>query len=284
MTTRATQLTVGLPRRGAISGVIASLGDLIRRRRLTWYLVVASVRRQGADTLLGNLWWFFDPALQLAIYYLLVAVIFQRAQPAYILFLAAAILPWKWFTAALAGATNSIRVREPVLRQIAFPTIVLPVSEVLAETASFAFSIVPLAALYLIYPERLTPWVLTVPLIAVIQLLWTIPLAMLLAAANVFLRDIGLFVSHALRLWFYLSPALFSVETLRQFGDRHPPVNVLISLNPFTWLFGAYRDAIYEGRAPDWLSLLALAAASLPVIFVATYLFRRAAPSFVKVL
>lgn len=284
MSTSAAELTVGRPRRGRIGTVFETIGVAVGQRRLIWYLAVSSLRKRGTDSLLGNLWWVLDPALQMGVYYVLVGIILKRSEPAYPLFLFAAILPWKWFSTCLADSTSSIRLREKVLRQIAFPQIVLPIATMTASLASFTFGLIPLLALYLFYPDRLTAWILLLPVVAAVQLLWTLPFAVLLSASNVFFRDVGNLVGHLLRLWFYLSPGLFSVERIREIADRHPPLSLLVDANPFTWLFGAYRDLLYYGRAPDWVVLGALALASLPVSFVAIHIFRRVSPSFVKVL
>jgi ABC-type polysaccharide/polyol phosphate export permease len=50
------------------------------------------------------------------------------------------------------------------------------------------------------------------------------------------------------------------------------------------WILNAYRDLLYEGRSADWGALLVVALASIPFSLLSIYLFRRMAPSFVKVL
>jgi ABC-type polysaccharide/polyol phosphate export permease len=284
MTTHSTELTVGRPRRGTIGTIFESLASLVERRRLVWYLTMSEIRNKGANSVLGNVWWFLDPALQLFVYFLLVSVIFQQAQPAILLFLGSAILPWKWFSAALASATTSVRGREQVMRQIAFPHIVLPASSVFASGANFAFALVPLGALYLLYPDRLTPWALAVLPVAAVQFLWTVPVVIMLSAVAVFFRDISNFIPHGLRIWFYLSPALFPLEKLQALGDQYPWFGFFVTINPFTWLFSGYRDALYYGRSPEWEVLSILALASIPATLLSIYLFRRVSPLFVKVL
>ena len=284
MTNHSTELTVGRPRRGSIGTILESVASLVERRRLVWYLTISEIRNKGANSLLGNIWWFLDPALQLFVYFLLVSVIFQQAQPAILLFLGSAILPWKWFSAALASATTSVRGREQVMRQIAFPHIALPASSVLASVANFAFALVPLGALYLLYPDRLTPWALAVLPVALVQFLWTVPVVIMLSAVAVFFRDISNFIPHGLRIWFYLSPALFPLEKLQALGDQYPWFGFFVTINPFTWLFSGYRDALYYGRSPQWEVLGILALASIPATLLSIYFFRRVSPLFVKVL
>ena len=56
------------------------------------------MRKRGADTLLGNLWWVLDPLLQMLVYVVFVTSSSRgRSTPDYPLFIFAAILPWKWF-------------------------------------------------------------------------------------------------------------------------------------------------------------------------------------------
>jgi lipopolysaccharide transport system permease protein/teichoic acid transport system permease protein len=256
----------------------------VRRRRLIWYLASSTLRKGDGASLLGNLWLVLDPTLQLAIYYVVIGVILNRPEPAFPLFLFAAILPWRWFTMAVSTGTESVRRRGKVMQQIAFPHLILPVAAVSASFGSFIFGLIPLAAIYLFYPERLTPWVLLTPVIMAIQLAWTFPIAILLSALNVFYRDIGNLVKHLLRLGFYLSPALFSYDRMLNAAAAHPPADLILSLNPMAWILNSYRDLFYFGRAPDWGALLIVALASLPFTLISIYVFRRASPSFVKVL
>ena len=67
-------------------------------------------------------------------------------------------------------------------------------------------------------------------------------------------------------------------------GAPQPIFGAWVDLNPFTWIFGGYRDLLYYGRAPDWASLALCGLASVPVTLVALYAFKRMSPSFVKVL
>ena len=284
MATASLRLTVGRPRRGPIGTIAETIKSVVHRRRLLLYLTIAKVRQDGGNSLLGNLWLILDPAIQLAIYYFLVGMVLDRPQPAFALFLFSAILPWRWLSMALGGAANSVRVKDKVMRQIAFPHIVLPIASLSASSVSFLFGLLPLCCLYLIYPERFTPWVFSFPLIGVVQLLWMLPLAILFSALSVFFRDISNILTHALRVTFYLSPALFSYDRILEILEERPPARLLLDLNPMAWILKAYRDIFYEGRSADWGALLGVALASIPFTLVSIYLFRRMAPSFPKVL
>ena len=91
-------------RPGPLRLLLDAIDDVRSRRRLIGYLVRADIKKKGADTLLGNLWWVLDPLLQMVVYVVLVSIIFQRPTPDYPLFMFAAILPWKWFSSSVNDA------------------------------------------------------------------------------------------------------------------------------------------------------------------------------------
>ena len=272
-------------RPGPLGLVREGIGDILSRRRLILYLVQADLRKKGADSLLGNIWWVLDPLLQMLVYVVLVSVIFARAQDAYPLFIFSAILPWKWFQSSIQDGTGSVVGQERLIKQIHFPKIVLPVASVVAGIANFAFGMIPLFGLLLLfYRDHLSPWILLIPVIAVVQFVFTLPVAMVLGACNVFYRDIANVSRHVLRLWFYLSPALYSSAQVTKIAANHPEAALVFGLNPFTVLFESYRAVIYDDVQPSWIGLGALLLVSFMLLGACTYVFKRMEPSFAKVL
>ena len=68
-------------RPGALELVTSGFREIWTHRRLTRYLVRADLKKHGSDTVLGNVWWVLDPLLQMAVYVVLVSVIFQIGKP-----------------------------------------------------------------------------------------------------------------------------------------------------------------------------------------------------------
>lgn len=272
-------------RPGPLGLIGEAVADLRSRWRLIRYLSRADLKRKGTDTLFGNLWWVLDPLLQMAVYVILVTVIFNRDTPAYPLFIFAAILPWKWFSTVVSDSISSVSGQERLIKQIQFPKIVLPAAAMIAGIAQFLFGLIPLAAmLVLFYSDRLSPALLWVPVVAFVQFTFTAGFGLLVASLNVFFRDVGNLARHVLRLWFYLSPALYGAETVASLSTTHPTVVGLMKLNPFFAILESYRDAIYYGRTPDLGLLGAVFAFSAVLLFISVIFFKRLEPSFAKVL
>lgn len=272
-------------RLGAGSLIGQAAGEIRSRRRLIRYLVQADLKKKGADTLLGNLWWVLDPLLQMLVYVILVSVILDQSQPDYPLFIFAAILPWKWFTSAVGDAITSVSSQDRLIKQIQFPKIVLPTAATVAGVVNFAFGLIALAGLLvLFYRDRASPFLALIPVIAAVQFVFTLAFAYVVSGINVFYRDIGNVSRHFLRLWFYLSPALYGVERLHSLSESQPALIQLMAFNPFYTLFNAYRAVIFEGRQPDWAGLAVVLVFSVAMLALATVFFKRLEPSFAKVL
>ncbi|MEX1171044.1 MAG: hypothetical protein WEG56_00390 [Chloroflexota bacterium] len=282
--------TAGDP--GAIRLIREAIADIRSRRRLVRYLVIADMRKRGADTVLGNFWWVLDPLLQMLVYVVLVTLVARGLGiEDYPLFIFAAILPWKWFTASIVDATAAVASQDRLIKQIQFPKIVLPVAAVSAGVVGFVFGLIPLFGIMLFSAERITPFLLLVPVIAAVQFVFTLALALLVSAGNVFFRDLGNVARHVLRLWFYLSPGLYSLQVLDRVNllDEYPVLRVALESNPFAILFEAYRTVIWgtpDGLPtfPHWEGLVILTVASLAFLSVTTVIFKRLEPNFAKVL
>ncbi len=281
---------------GPLALVSQAIADVLSRRRLVRYLAQADIKKKGANTVLGNVWWVMDPLLQMVVYVIFVEIITPRKIADFPLFVLAAILPWKWFTTAVQDSTVSVVSQAQLIKQIQFPKIVLPLAAMTSAVVDFTFGLIPLFALMLLFPDRITAYVLLIPVIAVVQYVFTISFGLVVAAGNVFFRDLANVVRHVLRLWWFLSPGLYSLDQLDNAGvfKTHPYLRTLAEANPFAVLFNAYRDVIYgsvnhEGvssppRLPDFASLGALLVISVLLIGLGAWVFKRLEPTFAKVL
>jgi ABC-type polysaccharide/polyol phosphate export permease len=256
------------------------------------YLVQAEMKKRGSDTVLGNLWWILDPLLQMVVYVVFISIIARSPAPDYPLFIFAAILPWKWYQAVIGDATTAVVRQEKLIRQIAFPKLVLPTATAAAGVVGFAWGLVPLLLLLLLHPHRLSLLLVWVPVIAGVQFVFTLASAILVAAANVFFRDLGNAVGHALRLWWFMSPGLYGLASLQELSivKANPALGFIAGLNPFAVLFEAYRAVIYgtaDGglpTSPDVVALAFLLAASVVFLGFCIVFFKRVEPDFAKIL
>jgi ABC-type polysaccharide/polyol phosphate export permease len=235
------------------------------------------------------------------VYVIVMTFIFQRRIPDFPIFLLAAIIPFKWFTTTIGSAANSVAGQGQLIKQIQFPKLVLPLTTAVAEVINLGFGmIVLLAVTVLFYPAHLSLMILWIPLIALVQFVFTLGIALMISAITVFYRDVGNLISHLMRLAFYLAPILWSFDDLSgRGGDLEKAIGptglAILHYNPLAIFLDSYRHVIYGvvqngGTSwaapvpPDVGALAVVLVISLGLLAFGTWVFKRLEPAFAKVL
>ncbi len=236
--------------------MISNWSNLIARRDLLRELTLSELRSQSQESALGWVWWLVDPLIMMLIYWAVVVGIFGRGgdyQP-YPVFILCALLPWKHLSSALASASKVLRLKEALIKSIAFPTMTLPVTLVLAGFTNFLFGLIVLIGSALAFGLPIGLALVQLPLLLLIQLALVTGLALMVACFGALVRDLSGFLTHVLRVGFYLSPTLYGLDLVKErfsgghlgaLGDLIPRIYML---NPFAVLITGYRDAIFYGR------------------------------------
>ncbi len=259
-----------------LTDVIPSLIELWRRRELLWHMTIRHLRGQYKQSILGYAWAILNPlSLMLTLSFVFSVLLrFESGDIPYPLFLLMGLLPWIFFSMAVSSATDSITGAFSLVTKVYFPREVLPIAAVLTKIVDLGFGLIILVALmvYLGYPPVWT--IVWVPVLFFIHLLFTLGMALPLAALNLFFHDVRFLVGVVLTLWFYLTPIIYPSDIV---PDKY---QILFDLNPNALFINAYRRVVLEGVNPgaDRL-LLGLGIATLTFL-IGYYLFKRMEPRF----
>jgi teichoic acid transport system permease protein len=241
--------------------------ELWRRREFAFELARTSLRAQHFDTVVGQLWLVLNPLLLACVYFLLVDIIGARTGGiSFFAHLMATLFVFHFVTDAIRQAVRSVTGGGRLILNTAFPRILLPTASVIVAFKRF------LPTMVIFIPAAIAASLPFGP-----HLLWLIPvfglfvvltagLAMLVAAGQVYFRDLKNFLGYALRMWLYASPILYFASRV---PDRY---EFLLILNPIAALLTAWSDVIDRGRAPQAADL-ALGAGWAFALFVLGALF-----------
>jgi ABC-type polysaccharide/polyol phosphate export permease len=261
--------------------VFANLGTLLRYRGLIQSLVSRELKARYRGSVLGFAWSFVNPLLLLSIYSFVFNTIMPNANPRtrpYAVFMFCGLLPWTWFSASLTDATSSLISGGNLIKKVLFPAEVLPIVSVLANMVHFALGLLILAAFMIAfhhYPNvQALPWF---PVVVLVQLIFTLGLALALSALSVHFRDIRDVLANVLTLWFFATPILYPyfLPTVERFLP-------LFRLNPFFHLAVSYQEILFFERFGHARSLLLLGILSIGVFLAGYWLFDRLRDSFAE--
>ena len=184
--------------------------DLWRYRELMSYLAWRDIAVRYKQTAIGVLWAIIRPALTLLVFvaFRRMAGLRQTAVPDVILVLAA-VLPWQFFSSALAEASTSLIGNTSLIAKVYFPRLIIPLSAVATALVDFAITLVMLAALMAWYGVTPDARLLALPLFIAQCSLLAFGLGLLLAALTVAYREFRDVVPFAIPLGLCVSPEAF---------------------------------------------------------------------------
>jgi lipopolysaccharide transport system permease protein len=252
--------------------------DLFRYRELFGSLFRRDLRAKYKGSVLGLAWSLAHPIV-LMLVYLFVFSVLLSIQTAdydhYWLFLLAGLPVWVFFSTSLQSASRSMLENANLIRKVRFPRQLLPLSMVATQLVGFAVMVVIVVVLSLAYvPEaRDTVW-LALPLAPPI-LAFVAGLSLAVASLNALYRDVEHIVAALLLPWFFLTPILYSLESIPGVSDHPRLIEVVHWANPLTPPLEAFRDPVFFGVAPAAGDVAYLLVAAMVSLALGALVFRR---------
>jgi ABC-type polysaccharide/polyol phosphate export permease len=211
----------------------------------------------------------------MAVYTLVFSVVMRVDQPGYPVYLMSGLLPWLLLSSANA-CSHALVMNQGLIRKVAVPQAVYPLSIVASRLVDVVLSLVPLALLgVLIGRPPGVSWLAILPALAIMTA-FTVGLALLFSSLTVFFHDLKHLLDIVFQIWFYVTPIFYPARLVEQLPDAR--IRAVLALNPATPLVRLFQDAVYEGRFPQ-PSTVGLATAIASVTFgFGLYAFAKAEP------
>jgi homopolymeric O-antigen transport system permease protein len=247
---------------------------LTSRRELIAALVRREMRDRHAGQTLGTLWAFGHPLLLMLMYTALFAYVFPARYGGggtlkdYSTNVLAGIVPWLAFQDLLARAPSILIGHANLVKQIVFPTEVLPVKTTIASALPYAVGAI-FAVGYAAWQGTLSWFALTIPWVILCQLAAMMGVAFLLSAGGVFLRDLRELVQVFCTLNLFAQPILYNPFSMPRW------LSAALSVNPFSYLIWCWQDALYYGGPTHVAAWIALPLGSVALLVIGFTAFKR---------
>jgi lipopolysaccharide transport system permease protein len=219
-----------------------------------------------SQSLLGAAWSILQPLALMLIFSLVFSFFMQVPTNGipYPVFAYSTLLPWTLFANALSYAIPSLVNNFNLVSRIYFPREILPLAALLVSFIDFLIAGVVFVGLLIFYQIPFSATMLLLPLVILVQMIFTFALILFGAALNVFYRDIRFLIPLALQIWMYLCPVIYPAELVPE------RFRALYFFNPMATLMESYRRIMFFNQPPDWAYFLLTLALSL-LLLVAGY-------------
>jgi ABC-type polysaccharide/polyol phosphate export permease len=261
--------------------LLASLREVWRRRELVRSLAERELRARYKQAILGFAWAVITPLLLMLVFTLVfprVAEVSTSGAP-YPLFAYLGLLPWAFFSTSVSSGGQSILTNMTLLNKVYCPREVFPIASVGVAGTDSAVAVVVLCLLFVVTGFVPHPEAVWIPLLLLVQVVFTLGVTMAMSAVIVYLRDLRHTLPIILQLGLFVTPVALSLDDL--VPERWQPLYVAI--NPLAAVIEGYRRTILLGLPPDG-QLTAIATVSAVVVLIGGYaLFKRLETGFADV-
>lgn len=233
-----------------MKSAIIVLKEQLKYFQLIKRLSLYELKSKNKSNYLGMAWEVINPSIQILIYWFVFGTIIKRESievipgkdVPFIAWLLAGFILWTFFYQATIKGSRSIYSRLGMLSKMNFPMSVIPnfiifaefyvhlimilVSVLIVNLMGFYINFYYLQLLYFIF--------------ASFSLIFA--LSLITSTLSTIIRDVHMLLNAVLRMFLYLSPVLWPIQTM--FADK-PTLLTIMQLNPLFYLIEGYRAAFF---------------------------------------
>lgn len=273
------------------------LRSLRKNRRLLTDLVGRDLRARYVGSSMGFFWSVIFPIVNLVVYMFVFSVVLDARwdanQPKEVtaLLMLSGIVVWQAFAESVSRMTNTLVENQNLIQKVVFPSEVLPpylvISSLINMLIGTAITLLGVAWFTYVrpieYASGASPakilglsWSLgALPLLMLLQAVFTLGLGYFFAALNLFLRDIYHVMGVALQVWMFMTPIFYPASKVKEAN-----MEWVLQFNPMYWLIDTYRNAMLYGQWPRAPVVALFGAVALLVFLAGSAFFMRQKPRF----
>ena len=256
------------------------LQELWDYREVIYYLTWRDIKIRYKQTIFGASWAILQPLATMVIF----TVIFSKVAKLpsdgipYPIFSFAALVPWTFFAGSVSRGSLSMAGAGPLLKQIYFPRMALPIGSMLGNLFDFTLAFTVLLLMMVYYGIAPTANIIFLPFLLLLAIVTALGTTLVLSAMNVQFRDVRHAVGFLVQAWMFATPVVYPLSLIED-----PLLKFAYALNPMVGVIEGFRWALLGvDTAPGLPILLSTVVALVVLLFGAAY-FKRVERTFADV-
>jgi len=220
------------------------LRELLRRRNLIWELTARNLKVRYRRSVFGFLWSILNPLFNALVFNFVFSTLLKTPIERFALFITVGLVVWNAFGASVIESMSGVTGSAHLVTRVRFPAEVLPISTTLTNMINFVLATPSI--LIMMAVTRTPPHIQMVmyPWALVCLFCFSLGIAFMSSATNVFFRDRRNFLDVVISLWFFLTPIIYNLDAvfISPQGQR-----LVYWLNPMASILTLFRHMFYTG-------------------------------------
>ena len=251
--------------------------SLWHHRELLYFLIVRDLKIRYKQTIIGIGWAIAQPLLSLVVLIFVfgtIAKITTDGVP-YPVFVSSGFLLWNFFARSISAAAESITSNQLLIRNVAFPRIILPWVTVVVNIVDFlsAFTILIFLMAYFHINFNLFG-LFTLAYSFLMMVLFSAGIGSLLALFNTLYRDIRFLIPYALQLLLFVSPIIYPSSLVAK------PYMFMIWFNPLAIFTDFVRLGMFGSGSVTVQMMMVASTISIGMFFLGFEVMRNFEKTF----
>lgn len=254
--------------------------ELYQYREMIRSMINRELKGRYKGSVLGVLWSFLNPLLQLLVYTVVFSFIMRNGIEDYYLFLIVALIPWIFFSSSVTIGASCIRAQKEMVNKIYFPREILPIASVTSQLINMFYAFLVVFVILLVSGKGINLYALLyLPLVILMEYFFALGFTFLISAMTVYFRDLEYIVGILVMAWQFLSPVMYGIDMVPEGIFRK-----IFELNPMTPVIINYREILYYKTAPNERYLVMGIAYAVAFLLIGFGVFRKLQKRFSEVL
>jgi len=209
-------------------------------RELLYRMTARDLLLRYKQTAMGFAWAVFMPLINTVVFSIVFTQVAKIDTPVpYPLYAYCGLAAWNFFASSLRFAVTSLTGNGNLVSKVYFPREIFPFSAVIVCLVDFGVSSILLAVMMTYYGVWPGVSILFLPVVLLIQIMFTAGIALLLSMANLFYRDVKYLFELIITVWMFASSVLYPLDQLQG------RLAMVAKLNPMTAIIDGYRAALF---------------------------------------
>ena len=223
-----------------------SKAQLKKDTKLILSLAKNDFKTRFAGSYLGIIWALIQPIVTIVVYWFVFEIGLKSGKMVdypFIVWLVAGLVPWFYFSEAVAGGTNAMIEYSYLVKKVVFKIDILPIVKLISALIVNSFFVLIAVVLCWIYGYAPSIYTIQILYYLICMIMLVAGMVYLSSAVIVFFRDLGQIINILLQVGIWATPIMWPAET-----TLSPKLHLIFKFNPMYYVVDGYRASLLEHR------------------------------------
>jgi len=212
--------------------------EIFEYKDLLYFLILKDIKARYAQSVIGIGWAIIQPLFFMLVFTVIfgkLAKIDSEGVP-YQIFSFTALVPWTFFSNAMADSANSLTNNLNLITNIYIPRILIPLSATIGKFIDFIISFLILIVLLLFYSYFPDQKIILIFMYIFLMFISAFAFGLILGTMAIQYRDVKYALPFGIQLFMYASPVAYSTNMIPE------KYHIIYALNPMVTVVEGFRN------------------------------------------